>query len=399
VRADIGEQGTRIEVRGLRLRAERARRFLEEACRFAPAALTIDGREAVRGFDHALAEAELAPPLAGRLAISARAEVARVWLLLHGVTGAHVTLPAEPCFEAALDLRDRVGPLRGAAALREAAAPLLPALAEQAHRLTLALGRRIREGSEAEQRRVRQLLLTSAADPRRAPDVFPFPLFRVVTATRGAEGWISLHEIATLAADRAAPFPALDPGQDPAAFLPPATPVLLLDGTERSRLGTLLGLRFAPPARRPSSLPLRRLLASALERAETGLRALAHRATHIGRREEVPPERLTPAERALLASLRAHVCSAGEPDAVAIVEGDGPVRRSRGRWRLPRANPLFVGCRIAVARDPAWAYPARLALLGGAGPPPDPEAARALWWNRGSMAQPPASGTRAEGRR
>lgn len=393
----IGEAGTRIEVRRLRIPVERARRFLEGACRFAPAALVIEGRPAARGFDRALAEAELAPPLVGRLAIPARGEAGRVWLLLHGVSGAHLTVPGVPGFEAALEMRDLVGPLPSAAALREAAAPLVPALTEQAHRLTLALGARIRERSHGEQRRVRQLLLATAADPRHASAVFPLPILRAVTGPRAESHWLSLRDLAALAANSRAPVPALDPGQEPAAFLLPATPVLLLDGPERSRVGALLGLHFAPPPRRPAASPLRRLLALALERAGTGLRALAHRAAHPRRREEVPYERLTPAERALLASLWSQIASGSGQGALAMVEGDGPVRRTRGpRWWLPRANALVVASRDAVARDPAWAYPARLALLEGAGRPSGP--ARALWWTREPAARAPASGGEAKDR-
>ena len=395
--ADIDRTGNRIDVRGLRLPAERVRRFLEGACRFAPGTLTIDGRPAPRGFDRALAEAELAAPLSGRLAIPAQGEAARVWLLLDGVAAAHVTVPGGLCFEAALEMRNGVAPLPGAAALREAAAPHIPALEGQAHRLLVALGGRIRGRSDGEQSRIRQLLLTAARDRERAAGVFPLPAFRAVMGTRAEELWLSLRDIEGLGAELGT-VPALDPGQEPSAFLLPAAPVLVLDTPERSRLGALLGLRFMPPPRRPARSSLRQWLASALEPAAVEVGALAQRVLYPRRREVVSLERLTPAERALLAALRSPIGPGRGPDAVAIVEGDGSVRRTRGpRWWLPRANALVVACRDAVARDAAWAYPARFALLEGA--EPAPEGVRSLWWNRKPAVQPPASGAGADGRR
>ncbi|MFO0631228.1 MAG: hypothetical protein U0168_00095 [Nannocystaceae bacterium] len=50
-------------------------------------------------------------------------------------------------------------------------------------------------------------------------------------------------------------------------------------------------------------------------------------------------------------------------DGIAMCAGAGPIRRTRGVLLLPRRNPIVAASVRAVASDPAWAYPACLALL------------------------------------
>ena len=350
--------GTFLEVRGLRLDRDRARRFLEQACRFAGAPVTLDGRDVTLGFDDALAEATLAPPLGGRIAIPARCAGARLWLLVHGVVAAHLTVPGVPCFEAAVEVRGGAAAMPGAAALRDAIAPQIPALVDQALGFLIALGQGIRQFGDADQRRIRQLLLSAAQKHRRASEVFRLPLFRALVGPRVEERWLTLLDVGSTAAGS---LLALYPEQDPAAFALPAAPVLVLDAQERSRLGELLGLGFLPPPCRPGVRRFRQFLWASIGTAKQWLRAPLHR-----RRRPIPDDCLSAEERALVSALRRSAAATGDSADVRVCEGSGPVRRARGSvWLLPRGNPIVAACGRAIARDPACLYPAWFALFEG----------------------------------
>lgn len=337
------EAGTRITVEGFRNERERARLALEEACRFAPARIRLEGREIPRGFEDVLAHIALPAPLSGALALPARGETARVLLLQGGVVAARLTIPEAPCFEAAVELAGGRSPSQ----LREAAVPLVPALIAAAVELLHEAGEHIRDFADEDQRRIRRQLLAAARRHGNASSALKLPL--VAGYVAGETRWFSLLDLRPSSGGAVL---ALHPGQDPRGMVAGPDPVVVLDAQERRLLGELLGLRFAPPAPRPPS-----------RRWEGWRRVLRALLLLLDRRpgRPIPEERLSSGERAFLAAL-------GEAGASAcLAEGVGPVRRRAGRWAIPRGNPLAAACRRVVTRDPAWGYTAALALLGERG--------------------------------
>src|SRR5262249_53262505 len=73
--ADATGAGTVVDIGGWTTDAASARRAVLAACRFAPIDVLLDGRAIPRGFEDALAEAALRPPLAARLALTRGATV------------------------------------------------------------------------------------------------------------------------------------------------------------------------------------------------------------------------------------------------------------------------------------------------------------------------------------
>jgi hypothetical protein len=96
----------------------------------------------------------------------------------------------------------------------------------------------------------------------------------------------------------------------------------------------------------------------------------------------LPEERLSPAERSLLAALQPLVARAGQR--IGLCAGRGPVRFARsGLHLLPRDNPTVRAAAAALDRDPAWLYPVALALLERHPPPSsDLAGARERWRRR-----------------
>jgi hypothetical protein len=230
------------------------------------------------------------------------------------------------------------------------------------------------EHPEADQRRLRPLLLAAARTGRRAADVFATAAFPAVE--RGQRRWLSLGDIDRLeAAGGGRAMPALAPGQAPESFVAPDGPVLILDTTERSRLSQLLGLRFSPLPRRAEATRVWRGAWHAL------LRRVRTRLSTRG--APLPDGALSLAERTFLATLRAQL-EAG--DSVQLCAGAGPVRRVRGArpgWLLPRHNRAVIASVRLATREPAWAYPAALALLEGCSPG---ARARAAWLKKAESA-------------
>jgi hypothetical protein len=360
--------GTTVVVEGATLDASAARRWLQTCTRFSTAEVVVDGIPAPRGFGDPLLESALPPPLVGRLALTAGEESAHVWLLLGGVVTAHLTLPDAPAFEAAVEM-DALVSSRTPAALREAVAPHLPALTD--HAMGFLLEAAVRGRDEERRRHARLQLLAAARLKLRFDEIVRAPLYRALLGPDGREERL----LCLLDLQGGKPRPCLDPRDDPAAFLLPPGPVLLIEAEERGRLSELLDIRFRPLAPRR----LGRGLGARLRRAFLGwverARDVASRLRHPGAGRPLPEAALSSVERSLLLALRAALPGAR----LYLTDGVGRPRRVKSGWRVPRRSDDVARAARLVARDPSWAYPAALALLGGI---EAPGAAAAEAWRR-----------------
>src|SRR5690606_26926419 len=130
---------TRVVLSAPALDRRQVVQWMHNVARFAPATIVLDGKPINRGFDDTIAHAPLLPPLQGRVAVPKESDSAHVWLLEHGLVTAHITVPEAPAFEAAVELGTDAVDL-SAARLREAIAPHIKELIEQASRLLVELG-------------------------------------------------------------------------------------------------------------------------------------------------------------------------------------------------------------------------------------------------------------------
>ena len=370
-------RGTAFALHGAELDASRARSYLADVARFAPGAVRVDGTALPEGLRGYLAGRELALPqhrLRGHVMLGHRGEQARVWLLVHGVVTTHVGVARSPCFEAVVELGDKIaaGELSvnaTAADLREALAPALEALVDAGVRLMLSVGAQAASVPATSQARVLHLLLQALRSRRRVQEVLAVPIVPALVG-RSERRFLPLSALEGLARREAA-F-ALDPAQDPEAFALPDAPVLLLGTAERGALAELLSLRFRPPPPRGDDrLPLSASLRRGLTRLVQGLR---------GAGRPLPESALTAAEQQFLAAMRAAARGGSRaPERIELCAG-------RGAPRIAGTPPaLFLGrehpdVRAAVAaaeHGEVWLYPACVALFGGQALPGT--AARATW--------------------
>lgn len=372
-----GARGTAVLVHGADLDAAKARTYLADVARFAPGTVRVDGAALAEGLRGFLAARELALPqhrLRGHIALGHRGEQARVWLLVHGVVSTHVGVARSPCFEAVVEIGDKIaaGELAvtaTAADLREALAPALEALVDAGVRLMLAVGGQVPSLPAASQARVLHLLLQALRARRRVPEVLAVPVVPAL-AGRGNRRFLPLSALEGLA--RSEPAFALDPAQDPEAFALPDAPVLLLGTAERGALAELLGLRFRPPPPRGDErVPLSASVRRGWTRLWQGLR---------GAGRPLPESALGAAERQFLAAMRAAARGGtGAPERIELCAGRGAPRVSGqpATLFLGREHPDVRAAVAAAERGEAWLYPACVALFGGRGLPGT--AARATW--------------------
>jgi hypothetical protein len=192
-------------------------------------------------------------------------------------------------------------------------------------------------------------------------------------ARRGsAHDWLSMLDLE--AGGRGEAVWVVSPGASAGDFLLPSEPVFRLTEEERGLVRQLIDVSFRTPPRQPSTPRLargREALAARLDR-------LADAWARLTRKQPLAEAALSWEERALAAAV------AGFTD-MAFCKGAGRSRRVGGRWLVPRDGRIARAAARAVAADPAWAYPAALALLGGRALPA-PEAA-----DRWRAARGPAS--------
>src|SRR5690606_1884315 len=234
-------RSTELVVRGAELDPQRARTYLADVCRFAPVVIRVDGTPLADNFKLYLAHTRLALPplhLRGAIALAHRGEPARCWLMVHGVITTTVAIARTPCFEAVVEMADKIGagelPAAPTAAdLREAIAPALEALADAGVQLMLATAAASAKLPASSQARVLQLLLQALRTRRRAAEVLAVPIVPALFG-RGDRRLIALEALGALA--RPEPAFALSPDQDPEDFALPGPPVLLLGTAERGTL-------------------------------------------------------------------------------------------------------------------------------------------------------------------
>lgn len=349
-------RGVTIEVDGVAWGVEDARGWLRSVARFAGPRVALDGVPLPRERPPQVAEAPLEGPHGGRLWLPLTGEDGALWLVEDGIVSAFLVAPSPVAFEALLDVGAPGRASGDGAALRERVAGDVPGLVEQAARLVLRAAAEPPADPER-QKRLRALLLAVARLPRfrrAALHARAYP-----ARDGGAARRLSLVELAAppaQGADRRIPCCAPDAAAD--ALFPEDRPALVLDAPDRARLAQELGLRFRvlPRAQRGRAEPW-------------SLRGV------LGRlRARIAPVRsagdLSPAERALAEALR--------DLRPTFAAGAGPARWHRGRLLLPRGRAEVRAAVAAVARDPACAFAAAIALAGTVGP----ESLRAGWRGR-----------------
>lgn len=348
--------GTRIEVLSPDLDAARTRVSLAASCRFAPVAITVDGRPLPRGFADSVLDAGIAAPLPGRVSLPrADAQNATVWLLVNGVVAAHLSSPGVAPHEAAVEAGALLpGADRSASALREAVEPLLPALAGAA------AAELLREAARgpvpaASRAPLRRLVLEVARTHDNA--LAPARALRAFTTVdaRGDALDASLDELESAMRTGGGSVLALFPSQDPRGFLFEGR-AWILDATERARLAKVFAIAFRPPPPRPRSggfgARVRAMLAGA-RRLASGVAWTLTFAKPIAEKD------LTEAEQNLITAMKDAGVSAR------FLAGSGFARVSGGILHLPRANVVVRDAVHAVANNRASTYPALLALAEG----------------------------------
>jgi hypothetical protein len=366
----------------------RAAEWLTGAARFAPARVLVDGRPLDVGFQHTFGVQPLQEPLRGRVAIPLEGDTAHAWLLEHGLVTGHVAIPEAPCFEAAVELGDPAATELSAARLREAIQPHVEGLVRQAVQALLHAARDVTVMPEHARRRLARLVLQTMRRRLSMAAMARVPVFRAIDgASERAVDLMTLREEVLRGGGSERVLTALYPDQRPERYaLGAGGLVLVADETERALLAELFGLRFRPPELRDGAHGIvaawRRLVFGMLR---GGSRA-ADLLRHPLRRPPLSEERLTANERSLLQALRSHALGAQRVvSEVHLCEGRGVPRRSADsppKLLLPRDNPTVRACVEAVARDPAWVYPAWLAVLDGRALPP--RSARQRWVARES---------------
>ena len=355
--------------------------WLSGAARFAPAPVVVDGKAVNVGFVSTFGPQPLRDPLRGRVAIPFEGETAHAWLLEHGLVTGHVAIPDAPCFEAAVELGDPVNTELSAARLREAVQPHVDVLVEQAVGSLLHVARDVSAYPEPSRQRLARLVLQAMRRRSLMPTMSRVPVFRVVDGTGERNVDMMTLRQSVLRGTPERVLLALYPGQRPDRYALGEGLVLIADQTERSLLSEIYNLRFRPPELRDGAHGLlaawRRVVYGTLRSGARALDLLRHPL----RRAPLPEDRLGTEERHFLHMLRTHALGGYRVvSEVHLCEGRGAPQRtadSPPQLLLPRNNPTVRACVQAVARDPAWIYPAWLAVLDGRALPP--RSARQRW--------------------
>lgn len=347
----------RVTARRTRLEPRRAGPWLRSVARFSRVPVELDGRQLGGRFPSGLYTLPLAGGLEGEVCVAALGEVPELWLLRHGLVAARASVPGYPPFQAAIEMAGWVAPPASAAALREAVTPALPKVIDAAAELLVRLGERAGELEEPTRRRVTRLLLEAGSLGLRRAEAESVRILRTA-----AGRLLSVAEVRELARQGRARLA----GDRDEASIPDGA--LVVDPSERAALLRLVpGLAEAGPG---TALPQRR--------ATPAWRRAPRAAAEALRRAWRPPldeQRLESAERRFVEAVAAAWQDGPE---VRFRAGPGPVPAvaSRGRVVLPRESTVVREAVRRVAADPAWLYPALLALLEEARPP---EALRASW--------------------
>lgn len=375
-----------LTIAGLALEAERASRWLRRMGRFAALPIAVKGHRIDRGFDRPLitgrleAAARRAPPgtpagsttprVATTLAVPRHGNAPRLWLLRHGIVATRATVPGHPSFEAAVEMapvgspgRDR--PAAPPALLRERLGPYIDAIIDAAVGLTIRLAASPEAMPEETRARTGRLLLEAARKRRRLAEVSGVRIFPMVGASMlstAGRRLASLDEISRCVRVETGGVCALDAiptGERPEGFALSERGALVISQAERALLGEHLQVVFSTPPARLRRRFGRRLL----EAARDGASAL-----RFARGRPLADAELSTAERAF--SARLLEVGGGAAAEVDFRTGGGRAQLAGdGTLHLPRSNADVRACVRAVARDPAWVYPALVCLAEGREPP------------------------------
>ena len=374
---------TVVVVQHNQLDRRRAAEWLSGAARFAPASVLVDGEPVNVGFIGTFGAQPLHDPLRGRIAIPRDGETAHAWLLEHGLVTGHVAILDAPCFEAAVELGETATTELSAARLREAMQPHVDTLVRQAVGSLMHAARDVTGHSETDRRRLARLVLQAMRRRVMMPSMVRLPVFRVVDSTgeRNVD-LMTLRETLLRGPDRV--LSALYPDQRPDRYALGNGPVLIADEAQRSLLTELFGIRFSQPELRDGSHGLLAMWRRTVYGVWRGGARAFDLLRHPLRRPPLPEQQLSSEERHFLHALRSHAFGGHRVvSEVHLCEGNGPPRRtadSPPQLLLPRENATVRACVQAVALDPAWIYPAWLAVLDGRALPP--KSARQRWMTR-----------------
>ncbi len=349
--------GVEIEWRCAGLERRRALKWLALALRFSKAEVVVDGRPLSRGFSGGLYHLRLEQPMPCWIGLTRVGEEPALWLLRDGVVSTRASVAGYPPFEAAVELRALVAPGASGADLRRAVAPFVPELVDRAVWMMAEVSNRLTEMAPSDRERILVLLLRAAQRGLRMREIRRIPLVPNAAGHR-----LAVDEIEALAANRNRLLAALDPEDARRESLVDPRATLVASSEVRGLLSELAGVRFQAPSRRVRGMWRRTVdgLRTAVDGSRRGVRGL------IARRE-VSPDKLEPLEAGLLAAVR----TAMAPLAVTLCEGRLRVGRRPDSVILHRADPIVGIAANLLANDPAWLYPALVALDTGTEPPHD----------------------------
>ncbi|MEM6291158.1 MAG: hypothetical protein AAGA54_07825 [Myxococcota bacterium] len=382
--APSGARRNTVRVSSPEFDRKQIRDWLSSVGRFSGGRIVVDGAPLDSGWKEMLLHGPLvAPAPSGRVGLPREGETAHVWLLEHGVITGHLTAPDSPCFEAAIELGSDATDL-SAARLRDEASPHISHIVAGAVRLACEVGVRGIRVAEPQRARLARLLLAAARRRIEVEQVAQVRMFRVIQS--GETGLASLVQLrsACQSGGAAPTLLALYPSQNPADFAAGEKLILIADATERSGLAEVLNLRFRPPNPKESGRSMGGIVRGWVDEAGRTARHVVARMRHPMGAKRVDPSAYTAAEQAFVDATRPHLNGGRDtPSDLALCAGAGPIRtsgRAADLLLLPRKNPTVAAAVAAVATDPAWSYPALLALLGGRALPTS--ASRTTWRRR-----------------
>jgi len=349
-----------------KLDRRRAELWLNLACRFAGAEITLNGRPTPRGFSGGLYRTRLEQPVPCTIGLTRHGEEPVLWLLREGIVAARAVLPGYPPFEAAVELGSVVTGPAASSELRRAVVPFVPEFCERAVGMMIEVAGRPRVLSGAHGQRLVALLLRAGRRDLRAREIRSLPLF----STPSGDGKpLSLARLERMATQGGGRLFAVEPGDDGAGLLADAAATVVASPEVRGLLTELTGIRCHQPPRQRLGW-WRRLM--------DGARVCGRRAVERCRGTlapgAVPEAALSVGERLLLALIRAAL----SPRTVDLGGGRG-LRRTSSGLILPRFDPAVVATVALVEEDPAWLYPLVLALRLG---PPALGSLQQDWRNR-----------------
>jgi len=349
------EECAEVRVTGPGLAPDRAREWLHAVGRFVAVPVTVDGRPLGGRFPGGLYSQRVTGPAPGEVCLAAFGDVPELWLLRHGLVSARATVPGHPAFHAALEMSGLVGPTAAPAALREAVTPLLPGVVESAAELVRRLAAGASDLEDGVRRRVAVLLMEWAATGIGRQRALTIPILR-----RGDGTLVSLAQVAEVAGERGGRVESADVG----AASGRDGGVLVLDSGERAALVRLLPVTLSGPAAAPR--PREASVRTSVRRWARTIRAAAARLL----RRPLPSVELSEAERRFLDEIGRAWSDGPRVELVAGRGGALPAVALHGRVWLPRDCEDVAAAVAAVARDPGWVYPAVVALVDTAVPPP-----------------------------